>query len=166
MVYGGCLSLWFESVEAVFFCEDPQTFFIIQACPLTAQQFVSPKKFYAVETKCQMAMLHHHKQDSKHNSGSQLMWLCFAAQVFTGFLMVLCPWATHKKTLCLFSGDLSRNIILTLVRPEPSWGGRDLEAAVTRALDVARFPVQRHRHLTVMRRDVWITFFLPETQFY
>lgn len=32
--------------------------------------------------------------------------------------------------------------MLTLVRPEPSCGGRDLEAAVTLALDVARFPVE------------------------
>ena len=27
----------------------------------------SENYFYAVDTKCQMAMLHHHKQDSKHN---------------------------------------------------------------------------------------------------
>lgn len=31
---------------------------------------------------------------------------------------------------------------LTLTRPELSCGGRDLEAAVTRALDVARLPVK------------------------
>lgn len=34
---------------------------------------------------------------------------------------------------------------LTLVRPELSCGGSDLEAAVTRALDVARFPVRKQK---------------------
>lgn len=111
-------------------------------CPLTIKATIVNESgfyFHAVDIKCQMATLHYHKQDSKQ--GSQLMWPCSAAQVLLGFLMVQCLWATNKNTLCFSASWLVPPGALTLERPEPSRGGRDLEAAVTLALDVARFPV-------------------------
>lgn len=64
-----------------------------------------------------------------HSTG--FYWLSYGAM----------PVSTNKKHYALRCDDLCYRS-LTLVRPELSCGGRDLEAAVTLALDVARFPVQ------------------------
>lgn len=49
----------------------------------------------------------------------------------------------HIKHVLFSDDDLCHSSLsFTLLRPELSCGGSDLEAAVTRALEVARFPVE------------------------
>lgn len=90
-----------------------------------------------------MAMLHHHERNTANITGRSIneasLHRSVFLEVFFFFLIVLCLWATNKTTAP--SHAARRALRLTLLRPEPSCGGRDLEAAVTRALDVARFPV-------------------------
>lgn len=80
------------------------------------------------------------------------MWLCFTADVLLGFLWCNSSEQQIKKHYVLRCDDLC-NRSLTLVYPEPRCGGRDLEAAVIRALDIARFPVQYQNMKTVIKKS-------------
>lgn len=92
------------------------------------------------EVKCQMAELHHHKQKSHKTGQSIKVAMLHSTGLLLGFL-----WRNgceqQIKSPAVPCDDLCHRS-LTLERPEPSCGGRDLDAAVTRALDVARFPIE------------------------
>lgn len=91
-----------------------------------------------------MATLHHHERNAANITGrsineASLHRSAFVEGFFVVVLRVPCLGATNKTSAA--SRTARRALRLTLLRPEPSCGGRDLEAAVTRALEVARFPV-------------------------
>lgn len=146
--YCGVRSLLVVSRQRLARTHNP--FFTVPWCPLTTKQqpLVNLRSlFYVVDTRCQMAMLHHHEHNTANITGRSINEATLHRSVFvevfffflTVFPRVPCLWATNKTTAA--SHTARRALRLTLLRPEPSCGGRDLEAAVTRALDVARFPV-------------------------
>lgn len=93
-----------------------------------------------------MAMLHHHKRNS-NITGRSINDATLHSSSFTGPVSKTDNnnnnnkgGGAHYALRCQSVGYRCSN--LTLVRPDESCGGRDLEAAVTRARGVARLPDQ------------------------
>lgn len=93
-----------------------------------------------------MAMLHHHKRNSNTTGrsindatlhSSSFYW---APEQQPIIIILIIGGGGHDALRCRGVGYRCSN--LTLVRPDESCGGRDLEAAVTRARGVARLPDQ------------------------
>lgn len=82
----------FSCVAAVL-SEDPQSFFTVPWCPLTTKQqpLVNLRGFfYVVDTRCQMAMPHHHEHNAANITGRSINEATLHRSVFVeGFLLLL-----------------------------------------------------------------------------